>query len=117
MHSCQRSTPVRAIQSCNYRGLRRSPCRRKKTKPPLPSRAAEASFHPLQPYFAAAVAGLKTSANAFPFGVPPPVTLSQPTFVYSAVDLLHVVPSSSAAGSVEQSVPNESTSLLSSTDG
>jgi len=51
-----------------------------------------------QSYFTVAVAGLKKSANAWPFGVPIPVTLSHPTFVWSAEGLLQGVPKPESAG-------------------
>ena len=68
-------------------------------------------------YFTPAAAGLKASANAFPFGVPIPVTLSQPTLVCKADGLLHEVPSKSVLGRAEQSIPKETTSAVSSIKG
>ena len=66
-----------------------------------------------QSYFTVAVAGLKKSANIWPFGVPIPVTLSHPTFVWSAEGLLQGVPKPESAGWTEQSVPKETTSAVS----
>jgi hypothetical protein len=57
--------------------------------------------------------GAKESANAFPFGVPTPVTLSQPGPVCSAALILHGV--TVPRGTVPQSVPNGMTYTESAT--
>src|ERR1700722_3476514 len=62
-------------------------------------------------YFAGPASGLKSSANAFAFGVPTPVTSSQPGVVCNAAWLVHGVPELASAGSAEQSVPKEITSV------
>src|SRR5271166_4128008 len=64
------------------------------------------------PYLAGA-GGLKASANALAFGVPTPVTLSQPTFVCRLVGSVHSVPENELGPPAEQSVPNEMTSAVS----
>jgi hypothetical protein len=81
--------------------------------------AAEAGFCPTSlvaiGYLAtAALAGLKESAKAWAFGVPTPVTLSQPTFVCREVAALQGVPSKPTLGDTKvQSLPKETTSAVS----
>src|ERR1700733_5884336 len=88
-------------------------------------------MRPLPPLWAAEVRGLfgclrlhvppaalKQSAADRPFGVPTPVTLSQPFLVRSAEGLLQGVPllPGLVANGAEQSVPNDSEKATSSAE-